>query len=161
MKKPLLVNTIFSLFFPPQKNSELQLYLTNIIKYLTSNNSNNEEIIQKYPNLIANLINILASSAKPEFQIDKQIFKNELEAFVNLVGENFRKLIDDNIILESDIKAICEMYSHDEDYGEKLKEILRILNEMDESQQLINSFNKDVIVYLLDSSISLKNYAMK
>jgi hypothetical protein len=144
LKQPTLANMIFSLFSPPQKNPELQLYLTNIIKYLTRNSTNNEEIIQKYPIVIPGLVNNLANAGKPEFQIEKQIFKNELEAYVNLVGENFRQLIDNNILPESDIKAICEMHQGDIDFGEKLKEILKALEEYDESQQKQNSEKKDV-----------------
>ena len=147
LKLPLLANMIFSLFSPPQKNPELQLYLSNIVKYLTDNNSNNEDIIKNYPKLITNLVNNLANAGHPEFQIEKQILKNELEAFVKLVGENFRNLIDNNVLPENDIKAICEMYISDPDYGDKLKEILNTLEESDETLIKLKSSDKDVIYF--------------
>ena len=81
--------------------------MSNIVKYLCCNNSNSEEIITQFPNLITNLVNNIANAGRPEFQIEKQILKNELESFVKIIGENFKTLINNNILPENDIKAIC------------------------------------------------------
>ena len=120
------------------------MYLSNIVKYLCCNNSNSEEIITQFPNLITNLVNNIANAGRPEFQIEKQILKNELEAFVKIIGENFKTLIDNNILPENDIKAICDLYIDDPDYGEKLKDILKSLAEIDEEQHKIQSLKKNV-----------------
>ena len=118
--------------------------MSNIVKYLCCNNSNSEEIITQFPNLITNLVNNIANAGRPEFQIEKQILKNELEAFVKIIGENFKTLIDNNILPENDIKAICDLYIDDPDYGEKLKDILKSLAEIDEEQHKIQSLKKNV-----------------
>ena len=120
------------------------MYLSIFVKYLCCKNSNSEEIITQFPNLITNLVNNIANAGRPEFQIEKQILKNELEAFVKIIGENFKTLIDNNILPENDIKAICDLYIDDPDYGEKLKDILKSLAEIDEEQHKIQSLKKNV-----------------
>jgi hypothetical protein len=149
LKNNQLTNNIIKLYDSDLKDPELTLSVTNIIKKLTDNSNNIEAILSSNPELVSHIKNSLYSNQKQDTEIDKQILNNDLAAFTNLVSENFKQLINKNLISEDDLKFICELHAENPEYGPKLKSIMDTINMINQEQANMDKFMKEVIIFYL------------
>ena len=145
LKNSQLTSRLFKLYEAENKNPETKLAISNIVKNLTENRSNNDAIIKSNPELISSILNNLHSSVKQDTDIEKQILTDDLAAFTNLVCDNYRDLIDKNILTENDLKFVCELHSENPEFGGKLKSLLDTINSINQEQAESIKFKKDVI----------------
>lgn len=144
LKNGQLLKNLLKLYEADLKDPETTLSITNIIKKLTENSSNNEELLNYNPKIVSFIQHNLQCNAKQESDLEKQILNNDLAAFTNLVSENFRQLIDKKILSENDLKFVCELHSENPEYGPKLKAILDTINMINQEQAEQLKLQKDV-----------------
>ena len=145
LKNNELSSNLIKLYESDLKDPELSLLISNIIKKLTENSNNNEAILGSNPQLVSLIQSNLQTNLKQESEIEKQILNNDLAAFTNLVSENFKQLIDKNVISENDLKFVCELHAENPEYGPKLKSIMDTINSINQEQAYLQKFMKEVI----------------
>lgn len=144
LKNNQLSNRLFKLYESDNKDQEITLNISNIVKKLTENSSNNEAIIKSNPELIKSLLANLKNNVKQDTDLEKQILNNNLATFNNLVCDNYKDLIEKNILSEKDLKFICQLHSENPECGAKLKSFIETLNSINKEQAAVIKFNKDV-----------------
>lgn len=144
LKNNDLFNNIVGLYEKPNKSPEVTLATAKLINSLTNNSSNVPTIIKANPKLANDLLTNLNTEKKLDTDVEKAIQNNEVGAFANLVSDNYKDLLDNKILEEKDLQAVCKLHSSNPEHGEKLQNVLETLNQMNEEQQKQNKFKKDV-----------------
>ena len=163
LKNSNLSNKLFKLYEAENKDQETTLVISNIVKKLTENSSNNDAIIISNPEMITSLLTNLQGNVKQDTEIEKQILLNDLATFTNLVCENYKDLIDKNILTENDLKFICQLHSENPEFGGKLKSFIETLNSINQGQASVIKLNKDkeFVSTLVDSVCKLHERHLK
>ena len=147
LKNTTLTNKLFKLYEADSKDLETNLALTNIIKKLTENTNNNDQIILLNPELISHLLASLKNRHIQESEIEKEILDNELSAFSNLLGNNFKDLMEKEVLTENDLKFVCELHSENQNSGSILRAIIDSINySINQEQAAYDRFLKEVFI---------------
>ena len=134
-KNENLFNNIKALYLAPIITEESRALLSNILKNFLGNNLNSETLITKHSDLIKGFFNNLIKN-KPDLNSEKgrETAKNEIEAFVSLVNDNYKLLSEETkIITNQDIVTAVEIYKDDPILAEKLQNLnqhLDVINKM-------------------------------
>lgn len=146
LKNNALTTKIFDLYEKESKDPLITLALTNIIKKLTENSTNINQIIQSNHELLSNLLLNLQNKQSEDTDVDKEILNNELAAFTNLVCDNYNYLINKKVFTENNLKFVCGLHSDHPIYGLKLKAIIDAINSNNQEEEAQLRFDKDVII---------------
>jgi hypothetical protein len=141
-----LMKTLNDLYATKSDNKEIREQIAKILKNITSNDSNNDNMIHNHPDLIKSLKNNLTQNKLDLTNTrDRAILGDEIDSIINLLSNNSKVLNDKGLVTGSDIDKICSNFQSDNEFGSKLNKIRSLLSEINKEKQAIEALAKDVI----------------